>query len=37
MTMREVFLVLWVLVGMAVAFVVTHGHLVLAILQRWFV
>ncbi len=36
MTMREVFLVLWVLAVMAVAFLAAHGHLLLAVLQRCF-
>jgi hypothetical protein len=37
MTMREIFLVFWVLAVMAVAFLAAHGHVVLAVLQRCFV
>jgi hypothetical protein len=36
MTMREIFLVLWVLTVMTVAFLIAHGHLVLAVLQKYF-
>jgi hypothetical protein len=36
MTMREIFLVLWVLAVMAVAFLTAHSHLVLVVLQECF-